>query len=99
MYPQKSISELLFIWIIPIPNGNIVFDEIVDCSTNEIIDIQNLTTIAQIECNKHCREYVSKNKLSPYENIFPMESYPYRFPDHENADKTHFAEIIQFPNI
>lgn len=79
-----------------IPYGKIVFDEIINCQTNEKIDYNDLPIIAQLECNKYCREYLLNNKLDSYENVIPINSYPYRMHNPGDQDINHFAEIIPF---
>ncbi|HAT3881909.1 TPA: hypothetical protein I8672_003370 [Legionella pneumophila] len=79
-----------------LPNGKIVYEKIINTQTNETIKFSDLSTIAQIYCNKHCREYLSDNNLDPYNNIIPINSYPYRMPDPENMDLNKMADIIPF---
>ena len=79
-----------------LPYGKIVYEKIINTQTNETINFSDLTIIAQIYCNKHCREYLSHNNLDPYSNIIPINSYPYRMPDPENVDVNIMADIIPF---
>lgn len=79
-----------------IPHGKIIYEKIINTQTNKTIKYDDLTIIAQIECNKHCREYLRNNNLDPYANIIPINSYPYRMADPDNADVNRMADIIPF---
>jgi len=55
-----------------IPHGKIDYEKIINAQTNKTIKYDDLTIIVQIECNKHCRDYLRNNNLDSYSNIIPF---------------------------
>ena len=80
------------------PSAEIVFIEIINLSTNQIIVFEDLPIIAQINARKKCREYLEFNQLDNYHNIIPLNSYPYRMSNPLNQNKSNVANIIPFIN-
>ena len=80
------------------PSAEIVFIEIINLSTNQIIVFEDLPIIAQINARKKCREYLEHNQLDNYYNIIPFNSYPYRMSNPLNQNKSNVANIIPFIN-
>lgn len=79
-------------------SSKIMFVEIINLATNQIIVFEDLPIIAQINARKKCREYLEHNQLDNYHNIIPFNSYPYRMSNPLNQNKSNAAKIIPFKN-
>lgn len=78
------------------PYPELIFLEIINLETNEMIDYEHLPIIAKINIRKQCRKFLIDKNFDPYRNIVPFNCVPYRFSDPFNENQSHTAELIDF---
>lgn len=80
------------------PDGDIYVEKIVDRTTQQVKDWNELSIHSQIDIRSKCFDYLRVNHLLRYPNVFPFQWVPHRAPSFR-VDKTYTAEIIVFPKI
>lgn len=78
------------------PYPEIIFLEIINLETNELMNYEYLPIIAKINIRKQCRQFLIDMNADPYCNIIPFNCVPYRFSDPFNDNQSHTAELIDF---